>query len=275
MDYFENENINYHLDIKNSLKFNPKLSQEEQLDLCKKAARSPAEELPKFTKALVQGKLAETTGLFFPNRREFSSPSDSPTFLQESNGNQLVEYSMQSSISLKVITTIKSLSNPTIVIMGQRYPVQKELENKGLMIMINYINEEYYKEGEKAFKLGKFDEAIDWFEKAYEETLYPAFLLNIAQCYKQLHRCDKAIFLYKQYKQSENVDQGVQNLIDACEEELKNTPTSVPVTPEPVPPPPFSLSIGVAVGVGVGSGSAESVNSCWHLPTFVCACQQR
>lgn len=120
--------------------------------------------------------------------------------------------------------------------------------------------QEYYKEGEKAFKLGKFEEAIGWFEKAYEETLYPAFLLNIAQCYKQLHRCDKAIFLYKQYKQSEDVDQeGVQRLIDACEEELKNAatqPTTTPVQPEPIPEPPFSLSL-----IGRGLFAAGSVGN--------------
>jgi tetratricopeptide (TPR) repeat protein len=65
---------------------------------------------------------------------------------------------------------------------------------------------EYYEKGEVAFRLAKFEEAITWFEKAYEETQLPAFLLNIAQSYKQLRRCDKAIFFYKQYRQQDNVD---------------------------------------------------------------------
>lgn len=92
---------------------------------------------------------------------------------------------------------------------------------------------EYFDKGKLAFELGRFEEAIDWFEKAYEETELPDFLLNIAQCYKQLGKCDKAIFLYKQYQRQENVDrEGVQKLIDQCQEQIEQAKSQPTLPPE-------------------------------------------
>jgi tetratricopeptide (TPR) repeat protein len=129
--------------------------------------------------------------------------------------------------------------------------------------------QDYFSKGKVSFQLGKFEEAIVWFEKAYEETEYPDFLLNIAQSYKQLHRCDKAIFFYKQYKQQDNVDKdGVQKLIVACEEELRlEPPKSQPsgnnnppkILPSPNLSKPSSISLFARGAFAAGSvGSKET-----------------
>jgi hypothetical protein len=127
----------------------------------------------------------------------------------------------------------------------------------------------YFEKGKVAFQLQHFEEAIEWFEKAYEEVQFPAFLLNIAQCYKQLHRCDKAIFLYKQYLRQEAVvdREGTQRLIDECEKELAEKPPPDPTTqpatepttaPSPAASPLSYLSLGARASFGAGSAGSRA-----------------
>src|SRR5207253_2261415 len=57
----------------------------------------------------------------------------------------------------------------------------------------------HYDRGEKLFALGKFDEALDEYEKAFDAKPIPDFLFNIGQCYRNLGDFDQAIFSYKKY----------------------------------------------------------------------------
>jgi tetratricopeptide (TPR) repeat protein len=127
--------------------------------------------------------------------------------------------------------------------------------------------QEYFEKGKVSFQLGKFEEAILLFEKAYEETQFPDLLLNIGQSYKQLHRCDKAIFFYKQYKQQDRIDKdGVEKLIKACEEELRLTPpksqpdkTPPQILPSPDLSKPSSVWLFARGALATGSvGSKET-----------------
>jgi tetratricopeptide (TPR) repeat protein len=63
--------------------------------------------------------------------------------------------------------------------------------------------DEWYKEGAVQYNLGDFDKAIDAFKKGFElETIdakKPAYLYNIAQAYRQAHKCRDAAFFYKRY----------------------------------------------------------------------------
>jgi tetratricopeptide (TPR) repeat protein len=133
-----------------------------------------------------------------------------------------------------------------------------------------------YDKAKIAFELRRFEEAIDYFEQAYEEVQFPEFLLNIAQCYKQLGRCEDAIFLYKQYlNQGENIDrEGTQKLINACEEELAaealaaqsqpaTGPSTEPIVPLPTMPiPPFWYDVRLVLGSGsVGSQETGGKNT--------------
>jgi hypothetical protein len=56
-----------------------------------------------------------------------------------------------------------------------------------------------YEKGNAAYNLGKFDEAITWFTKAYEAWPVPDFLYNIAQSYRLAGNCRQALFVYKRY----------------------------------------------------------------------------
>ncbi|HEY3451979.1 MAG TPA: tetratricopeptide repeat protein [Myxococcales bacterium] len=51
----------------------------------------------------------------------------------------------------------------------------------------------------KSYELGKFEEAIGHYSKAYELSDLPALLFNIAQCHRQLKQYERAAFFYGRY----------------------------------------------------------------------------
>ena len=55
----------------------------------------------------------------------------------------------------------------------------------------------HYDRGEKLFAIGKFDEALDEYQKAFDAKPIPDFLFNIGQCYRNLGDYDSAIFSYR------------------------------------------------------------------------------
>ena len=50
----------------------------------------------------------------------------------------------------------------------------------------------HFQAGQTKYKLGRFDEALADYSKAYELKPIPSFLFNIGQCHRQLHdlQCD-------------------------------------------------------------------------------------
>jgi len=63
--------------------------------------------------------------------------------------------------------------------------------------------DDWYKEGANQYNLGDFDKAVDAFKKGFEletnDAKKPSYLYNIAQAYRQAHRCSDAEFFYKRY----------------------------------------------------------------------------
>ena len=57
----------------------------------------------------------------------------------------------------------------------------------------------HFDRGQKLFNLGKFDEALDEYQQAYEAKSIPALLFNIGQCYRNLGDYDAAVFSFKKY----------------------------------------------------------------------------
>jgi tetratricopeptide (TPR) repeat protein len=52
----------------------------------------------------------------------------------------------------------------------------------------------------KAYNLGEFEEALKEYKQVYELKPHPAFLFNIAQCYRQLGDYSTAAFYYRRYR---------------------------------------------------------------------------
>jgi tetratricopeptide (TPR) repeat protein len=55
----------------------------------------------------------------------------------------------------------------------------------------------HFQRAEKAFSMGKFDEALKGYEDAYEAKPLPGLLFNIAQCHRNLTNPDLYIFFYQ------------------------------------------------------------------------------
>jgi tetratricopeptide (TPR) repeat protein len=56
-----------------------------------------------------------------------------------------------------------------------------------------------FEKAERAFNLGRFQEALTGYRAAYDSLPLPAFLFNIAQCYRNLGDGEQAIFFYQRY----------------------------------------------------------------------------
>ena len=100
----------------------------------------------------------------------------------------------------------------------------------------------HYDRGEKLFALGKFDEALDEYQKAFDAKPLPGFLFNIGQCYRNLGDYEQAIFSFKKYLKLDpdapNKDK-VHKLIEELEDKQERGEGQrlVPKK-EPEPPPP-------------------------------------
>jgi len=79
----------------------------------------------------------------------------------------------------------------------------------------------HFERGEKLFALGKFDEALEEYQTAFDAKPLPGFLYNIGQCYRNLGDYDQAIFSFKKYlklePEADNKD-AVQQLISDLED---------------------------------------------------------
>jgi tetratricopeptide (TPR) repeat protein len=58
---------------------------------------------------------------------------------------------------------------------------------------------ELFQKAEMSFNLGHFTEALDDYQSAYQAKPLPAFLFNIAQCYRNLKNYERAQFFFRRY----------------------------------------------------------------------------
>ena len=133
----------------------------------------------------------------------------------------------------------------------------------------------HFDRGQKLFTLGKFDKALDEYQKAYDASPLPDFLYNIGQCHRNLGDYEQAIFSFKRFLQlapdAPNRDK-VEIIIDELEDKLEREGAKQKrldeqhQLPPPPPPPPHAEAapiykqwwfwtgvavVGVAGGVGI------------------------
>jgi len=129
----------------------------------------------------------------------------------------------------------------------------------------------HFDRGEKLFALGKFDDALDEYQKAFDAKPIPDFLFNIGQCYRNLGDYDQAIFSYKKYLKLEPDASNktlVEKLIDDLEAKKQRGDGQkfVKQAPPPEPKPIYKkwwfwtgvAVVGVAGGVGIYEGTKTS-----------------
>lgn len=127
----------------------------------------------------------------------------------------------------------------------------------------------HFDRGQKLFTLGKFDEALDEYQKAYDASPLPDFLYNIGQCHRNLGDYEQAIFSFKRFLQLDPEApnrEKVEIIIDELEDKLEREGAKKKRIDEPPPPPPHAEGspiykkwwfwtgiavIGAAGGVGI------------------------
>jgi tetratricopeptide (TPR) repeat protein len=57
----------------------------------------------------------------------------------------------------------------------------------------------HFEAAEKAFNVGRFEDALAEYQVAYDALPLPAFVFNIAQCHRNLGNAEQAIFFYQRY----------------------------------------------------------------------------
>ena len=131
----------------------------------------------------------------------------------------------------------------------------------------------HFERGEKLFALGKFDDALEEYQTAFDAKPLPGFLYNIGQCYRNLADYDQAIFSFKKYLKldpdapnREAVERLIEELEDKKAEGEGQKFIRKPVKPTEKKPIYqkwwFWTGVGVlAVGSGVGIYAASGGSS--------------
>jgi tetratricopeptide (TPR) repeat protein len=114
---------------------------------------------------------------------------------------------------------------------------------------------EAFREGTRQYELGDFRKALDAFKRAYLSYEEPAFLFNIAQCYRQVGDKQEALRFYKLFLRKvpdapnrDEVQNVVTNLQSAIEQErtARSQPPSGTIGPETTTRPRPEAPIAVA-----------------------------
>lgn len=94
----------------------------------------------------------------------------------------------------------------------------------------------------KLFNLGKFEDALDEYQQAYDAKPLPELLFNIGQCHRNLNNFDSAIFSFKKYLKlvpdAENREQVEEYIADLEAEQEKDNARKLRLVKEQPPPPP-------------------------------------
>ena len=114
----------------------------------------------------------------------------------------------------------------------------------------------HYERGEKLFALGKFDEALEEYQTAFDAKPLPGFLYNIGQCYRNLGDYDQAIFSFKKYLKLEpeaSNKEAVERLIEELEEKKAQGESAKFIRKKKEPDKPVYKRWWFWAGVGVAA----------------------
>jgi hypothetical protein len=107
----------------------------------------------------------------------------------------------------------------------------------------------HYEAGKRLYDQKHYPQALVEFSAGYELTRRPAFLINIAQCHRQMHETREAIAYYRQYLAADATSAdaaAVRRVVAELEAELPEvpaepalmTPGAPPLVATTPPPPP-------------------------------------
>ncbi|MDZ4693746.1 MAG: tetratricopeptide repeat protein [Deltaproteobacteria bacterium] len=128
----------------------------------------------------------------------------------------------------------------------------------------------HFQAGTTHYNLGRFEDAIGEYRKAYELKNDPVFLFNIAQSYRQLGHAERALFFYRRYLSTAPESphrNDVQTRIDELEKQIKATPAARaeadPIAMPPSVPQPANQPEALLVEPQESVANDQSVVHTW------------
>jgi len=118
-----------------------------------------------------------------------------------------------------------------------------------------------YERAEKSFDLGKFGDALADYQSAYEAKPLPGFLFNIAQCYRNMAKFERARFFFRRYLALEPHAPNrwrVEELIAEMSKQLEAQAASAPPAVEPKPAEPRPLAAPALAAAPLPVAPAEA-----------------
>ena len=104
---------------------------------------------------------------------------------------------------------------------------------------------QHYQQATRAYDLGKYQEAIDEYQKVYEIDGDPVMLYNIGQAYRLNDQPQESIHFYRRYLQRspearnrDDVERKIASQEKLIEERRKAAAAVSPPPPKKEPPPP-------------------------------------
>jgi hypothetical protein len=145
------------------------------------------------------------------------------------------------------------------------------------------LAQDLFSKATTAYNLGRFDEAVTLFSKAYEAWPHPDFLYNIAQSHRLAKNCKQALHFYKRFvsikdqdtespltpKKREEIDRFISELTDC----VAKTDSSASVQPDTLvkpQPAPAEVTTG-AGGQATQASTAGKAGTPARKPTVIAA----
>jgi tetratricopeptide (TPR) repeat protein len=143
------------------------------------------------------------------------------------------------------------------------------------------IARQHYESGLRKFNVGKFAEAAEDFQAAYEVSGRDSLLFNIAQAWRQAKNYEKALFFYKAYMASFRrndqwppdralIEERIQEATDQlAARPATPAPTTEPKPTEPATPPAATTAPPVAVATTPATRTPASPPPRWMRPVGI------
>ena len=161
--------------------------------------------------------------------------------------------------SARVVFLAAALGVLAVIISAPAQAMQLSPQQKADMKL-------HYDKATRAYDVGKYQEAIEQYQKAYEIGGDAAMIYNIAQAYRLSDQLSEAIRFYRRYLQRspsapnrEVVERRIAELEKVVEERKRSGPPMVQAAPTPSPTPLMPIPGTASSGGPPASGSSMPI----------------
>jgi tetratricopeptide (TPR) repeat protein len=133
----------------------------------------------------------------------------------------------------------------------------------------------HFESAQRHYKVGRFQEAFQDYQRAYELAPFPDLLFNMGQCQRNLKDYDRALFFFRSYlKEKKNATDRVriEQLIAQLEGErtsVATVPTASVAIAEPEPAPPLTAPPAIEPAADQHDQKSGSIFRTWWFWAIV------